>query len=499
MTATTATSFSGPLESGSFTSTPIDHAVTVKLAASSYPAIGDFSALSPTPTAYSGKFVDMTPASYGSWDSSKPIASDAAVKATASAAPDTSASPDDIRGKLDKASSVNFTSAADDAKNGVKPDYILGEDGKLRANPDKTEPNKDGSVNIEVESKNKSEVQAKQYADKLQKAAIKDLISYFQQSHPKGRVPQDWLDQLAKEPDLPPAPVPISNNRPSAPDVAPPQPAPRGEAPAPREAPATPQREAPVAAPQMQQQPESSAPAPQRSPGGGPGGSPGGGPSGPPGGAERSPEQAPAPTGGGPRPNNDGMQPPPPGSDSSQAPIPNMPDMATSNPDSVMGNQLLTAGQQAFVSEFAKKTGLDTNVVGAWVLNEESGSAARNREAHGNMNWLNIGYTDTAQRGTKNDFWYNDPIKAADVSAAWMKGEFNVPGFGKSSHGIREIAATAGHSPSEQLAAIHHSGWASGGYGQMHNLYANVVRHNVPENELAANKPPRNPHGDVKV
>jgi hypothetical protein len=465
----------------------------VKLAASGYPAIGDFSALSPTPAAYSGKFVDLTPASYGSWDSSKSIASDAAVKLTAAAAPDATASPDAIRGKLDKASSVNFTSAADDAKSGVKPDYILGEDGKLRANPDKTEPNKDGSVNIEVESKNKSETQAKQYADKLQKAAIKDLISYFQQSHPKGRVPQDWLDQLAKEPDLPPAPVPISNNRPAFTDVAPPQPAPRAESPGPST-----QREAP--APQMQPQ---ETPAPQRTAGvggggygGGGGGGTGGGGGGGTGGGERGPLD-----GSGIRPNYDGMQPPPPGSDNLQAALPNMPDMATTNPDSVKGNQLLTAGQQAFVSEFAKKTGLDTNVVGAWVLNEESGSAARNREAHGNMNWLNIGYTDTAQRGTKNDFWYGDPVKAADVSAAWMKGEFSVPGFGKASHGIREIAATAGHSPSEQLAAIHHSGWASGGYGQMHNLYANVVRHNVPgDTELAAaNKPPHNPHGDVKV
>jgi len=168
--------------------------------------------------------------------------------------------------------------------------------------------------------------------------------------------------------------------------------------------------------------------------------------------------------------------------------MPNLPDMPSANADAVRGNALLTAGQQAFATEFAKKTGLDANVVGAWLLNEESGSAARNREAQGNMNWLNIGYTDGGQRGTNNAFWYNDPVKAADISAAWMKGEFSVPGFGKASSGIREIQLAAGQSPEAQLRAIHHSHWTSYGYEQMASIYNNVRQHNVQDTELAANK-----------
>lgn len=132
------------------------------------------------------------------------------------------ATPEQLKPIFDKATGVTITSAADNQKSGQQPDFFLGEDGKLRANPDKKTPNKDGSINIEVQSKNKADVDAKKFADQMQKAAIKDLISYFAKNNPGAKIPQDWLDQLQKEPDLPPAPVPLSE--PSAPEVPTPQP-----------------------------------------------------------------------------------------------------------------------------------------------------------------------------------------------------------------------------------------------------------------------------------
>lgn len=99
-------------------------------------------------------------------------------------------------------SKLHFTTAAADAESKVVPDYILGVDGKLRRNPDKKEPNKDGTVNVEVESANNSEVQAKKAANELQRAWARDMIQRWMAS-PDRRgqdVPQEWRD-LADKPD----------------------------------------------------------------------------------------------------------------------------------------------------------------------------------------------------------------------------------------------------------------------------------------------------------
>jgi hypothetical protein len=148
------------------------------------------------------------------------------------------ATADQMRSVLKDAKSINFTSPAQDAKSGQQPDYFLGADGKLRPNPLKTTPNKDGSVNIEVQSKNKNEIDSKKLADQLQKATIKDLINYFKNSHPAGtKVPQDWLDMLSKEPDLPPPVMPLGDPPAPAPD-SPPPPADLPQQPAPPPQPA---------------------------------------------------------------------------------------------------------------------------------------------------------------------------------------------------------------------------------------------------------------------
>lgn len=175
------------------------------------------------------------------------------------------ATAEQLRTVFDKSTGVTITSPAENAKSGQQPDFFLGEDGKLRPNPDKKTPNKDGSINIELQSKNKSEVDAKKLADQLQKAAIKDLISYFTRNNKGQKVPQDWLDQLSKEPDLPPAPVPIE----TAPVDNTPQPQPPQDTPQPQ----------PQPQPGQDSQPRQSTPSygSDSGGGGGGGGSSGGG------------------------------------------------------------------------------------------------------------------------------------------------------------------------------------------------------------------------------
>lgn len=107
--------------------------------------------------------------------------------------------------QFEHASGVAFTTAAENAKSGEQPDFFLGEDGQLRANPNKTEPPKDGKLNIQIEGNqsNQSEIDAARVANENQKAAVREMIAYFQKFNPGAEVPRHWLDQLDKQPDLP--------------------------------------------------------------------------------------------------------------------------------------------------------------------------------------------------------------------------------------------------------------------------------------------------------
>lgn len=122
----------------------------------------------------------------------------------------------------------------------------------------------------------------------------------------------------------------------------------------------------------------------------------------------------------------------------------------------------LTASQKKFQQVLTRATGLNSKVVGAWMLAEMGGansSAAQKREAARNYNWLNIAYYDSGPGGiTKNKVW-SDPVSAAQATARFLKGQQ----FGAST-GIRNILSTAGKSPQDQIAAIARSGWASSGY-----------------------------------
>ncbi|MDO8211253.1 hypothetical protein [Conexibacter sp. CPCC 206217] len=126
-------------------------------------------------------------------------------------------------------------------------------------------------------------------------------------------------------------------------------------------------------------------------------------------------------------------------------------------------SSLLTAGQRTFATQLAAETGLNPQVVAAWMLAEQSGGAAQSRESAGNHNWLNIGYTDSATYGASASVW-SDPAAAAHATAGWLKGEDTVDGYGKASAGVQSILNSAGQPPELQVQALQRSGWASSGY-----------------------------------
>jgi hypothetical protein len=137
-------------------------------------------------------------------------------------------------------------------------------------------------------------------------------------------------------------------------------------------------------------------------------------------------------------------------------------------------SSVMTSGQQQFASRLAADTGLDSGVVSAWLLAEESGGAATSRQSAGNNDWLNIGYTDSGTYGAADGIW-SDPSAAADATAGWLKGQNTIPGYGTASAGIQAIVATAGQPPATQLSALQTSGWASSGYPDLPGLYQQVV------------------------
>lgn len=130
----------------------------------------------------------------------------------------------------------------------------------------------------------------------------------------------------------------------------------------------------------------------------------------------------------------------------------------------------LTSGQQEFAATLAAGTGLSYRVVSAWELAEESGPAAQARQAAGNNDWLNVGYTDAGTYGAGDGIW-SSPVTAGQATAAWLKGRNVIPGYGRASSGIRAILSAASQPASAQIAAIQGSGWASSGYPDLGALY----------------------------
>lgn len=131
----------------------------------------------------------------------------------------------------------------------------------------------------------------------------------------------------------------------------------------------------------------------------------------------------------------------------------------------------LNKSQQSFATELAAKTGLDVNVIAAWLLAEEPASAAQ--APNGANNWLNVGDTGSGNFGGSAAAWAN-PVSAADATAAWLAGGNAIPGYGTASPGIRSILSTAGQPPAAQITAIQHSGWAASGYPDLPQVYTSV-------------------------
>ena len=150
-----------------------------------------------------------------------------------------------------------------------------------------------------------------------------------------------------------------------------------------------------------------------------------------------------------------------------QAPTQTQTDMSTTS-------GLLTSGQQQFASQLATDTGMSPQVIGAWLLAEESGGAATARQSAGNNDWLNIGYTDSATYGAADSVW-SDPTTAANATAGWLQGQNTIPGYGTASAGVQAILATAGQAPAAQVSAIQQSGWASSGYPDLPSLYSEIA------------------------
>jgi hypothetical protein len=132
---------------------------------------------------------------------------------------------------------------------------------------------------------------------------------------------------------------------------------------------------------------------------------------------------------------------------------------------------LLNNNQSQFAAELVQKTGLDGAVVAAWLLAEQPKSSAR--APNGANNWLNIGATGSGNFAGSNPAW-TDPVKAADLTAAWLSGA-SIPGFGTASPHIQAILHSAGQSADTQIKAIQTSGWAASGYPTLASIYHNVT------------------------
>ena len=113
---------------------------------------------------------------------------------------------------------VKVTTAAQNEAAGVEPDFIIGEDGKIRQNPDKAVIASDGNLNIQVEGNESEAIKA---ANEAQKATVRELIRYYQKYNPGKPVPQEWMDKLHAQPDLPAQNTRADNRSSVAPDYDP--------------------------------------------------------------------------------------------------------------------------------------------------------------------------------------------------------------------------------------------------------------------------------------
>lgn len=90
----------------------------------------------------------------------------------------------------DQGAPVNFVAAGE--AGGPVPDFFLGADGNLVANPNKTEPSPDGSITIQVDNP-EGRMAAKKEAQQLQIAIVNERINYWRRANPNATDIPDFL------------------------------------------------------------------------------------------------------------------------------------------------------------------------------------------------------------------------------------------------------------------------------------------------------------------
>lgn len=134
-----------------------------------------------------------------------------------------------------------------------------------------------------------------------------------------------------------------------------------------------------------------------------------------------------------------------------------------------------TTGQVAFITQLAANTGLDPGVCAAWCYAEENGSAAAGRQASGYHDWLNIGWADSGRTAVTYDPAWGNPTAAANATGNWLQGRFGQQYNYVASPGVQAILTSTGSGPAAQIAKIQGSGWASGGYPLLGQVYADLA------------------------
>jgi hypothetical protein len=125
----------------------------------------------------------------------------------------------------------------------------------------------------------------------------------------------------------------------------------------------------------------------------------------------------------------------------------------------------LTPGQKTFGKVLAKELGVSPQVVGAWMLKEQSWDYAEGYEQANYHNWLNIQPVQVGgdQAIDSHDPEFNDPVSAARYTVRFINGDDDTPGGGAAPELTQQIMALRNlRTPEEQAAAIASSVWGTG-------------------------------------
>lgn len=138
-----------------------------------------------------------------------------------------------------------------------------------------------------------------------------------------------------------------------------------------------------------------------------------------------------------------------------------------------MASDLLGPNQETFAARLASLTGLNIDVVRAWVHAEQPYDSPATGQMPYN-DWLNIGWTDAGRAQISYAPDWRTPQQAATATAAWLQGSWGGAYGYQAAPSIRGILKAAGDPPAQQIEAIQQSGWASSGYPALAASYAAV-------------------------